>query len=181
MDYEEVFMRLPVACAVLHNRVVAECNQLFCEMWHDDARNIKGSSFRLFYPSAGDFEMRGRKIAPILAQKGEYSGSWLMKRSDGEIFWCRVHGVTLDRSSPYERVIWTFVELRERSQSELSVGSRLTAREREVARLLYECCSSKDIARALSISHRTVHIHRASLLKKYAVANTAELLKVISI
>ena len=181
MDYEQVFMKLPVACAVLHSRVVAECNHLFCEMWHDDAKNIKGSSFRMFYPSADDFDMRGKKIAPILAQKGEYSDSWLMKRCDGEIFWCRVHGVTLDRNRPYDRVIWTFVELSDRPQSELSVGSRLTAREREVARLLYEGCSSKDIARSLAISHRTVHIHRASLLKKYGAANTAELLKIISI
>lgn len=181
MDYEEVFLKLPVACAVLHNRVVVQCNHLFCDLWRGTAQQLKGVSFSVLYTSIDDFETRGKKISPILENKGEYSDSWLMKRCDGEIFWCFVSGVTLDRGNPYERVIWTFAELSPKPQSELSVGGRLTQREREVAKLLYEGFSSKDIARSLAISHRTVHIHRANLLKKYAVANTAELLKIISI
>lgn len=181
MDYEEVFMHLPVACAVLHNRIVVECNNLFCELWREKALNLKGLSFSLFYSSVDDFEARGNKIAPILAKKGEYSDNWLMKRRDGEIFWSQVYGVTLDRANPYERVIWIFTELSAKPQSQLSIGSRLTPREREVAKLLYEGCSSKDIARCLAISHRTVHIHRSNLLKKYSVASTVELLKIISV
>lgn len=181
MKYEEVFAELPVACAVLHDRIVVECNNLFCDMWRGIAPDIKGKSFSLFYTSVDDFELRGKKIAPILAQEGYYSDDWLMKRCDGEIFWCHVNGATLDRSRPYERVIWTFTDLSAKSPSHLSIGSRLTPREREVAKLLYEGCSSKDIARALAISHRTVHIHRANLLKKYAVASTADLLRIISI
>lgn len=87
----------------------------------------------------------------------------------------------MDRSRPYERVIWTFVDLSSEPTPHFSIASRLTSREREVAKLLYEGYSSKDIARALDISHRTVHIHRANLLKKYSVTNTSDLLKVISL
>ncbi|WP_406857141.1 PAS and helix-turn-helix domain-containing protein [Alsobacter sp. KACC 23698] len=182
MNYEEVFAHLPVACAVLHNRIVAECNTLFSEMWRDTAANLKGASFSIFYSSDDDFESRGKKIAPILADKGGYSDRWLMKRCDGEVFWCHVDGVTLDRTNPYGRVIWTFTDLSmEPELHHLSIGSSLTPREREVAKLLYEGCSSKDIARRLAISHRTVHIHRSNVLKKYSVSNTPDLLKIISI
>ncbi len=180
MNYQELFMRLPIACAVLHERVVADCNDLFCTLWRDTAENIKGSSFSLFYSSVDDFELRGRKIAPILADKGEYADNWLMKRGSNEIFWCHVNGITLDQTKPYERVIWTFAELTEKPDTNLSIGGRLTAREREIAKLLYQGCSSKAIARNLNISHRTVHSHRANLLKKYAVGSTSDLLKIIS-
>lgn len=181
MNYQELFMRLPIACAVLHDRVVADCNDLFCALWRDSAENIKGSSFSQFYSSADDFELRGRKIAPILADKGEYADSWLMKRGGNEIFWCHVNGVTLDRSRPYQRVIWTFAELSSKPDTNLSIGGRLTRREREIAKLLYEGFTSKEIARILAISHRTVHIHRANLLKKYGVSTTSDLLKIISV
>ena len=181
MDYKELFVHLPQACAVLHERFIVECNLLFCEMWHGCEQDIVGKSFSSFYTSETDFESRGKKIGPILAKEGFYADSWLMRRCDGDVFWCHVNGTTLDRSAPYERVIWIFADLSERSSSGLSIGGRLTPREREVAKLLYQGHSSKEIARMLEISHRTVHIHRASLLKKYSVANTAELLKIIAL
>jgi DNA-binding CsgD family transcriptional regulator len=37
--------------------------------------------------------------------------------------------------------------------------------------------SSKEIARALQISPRTVEFHRANLLKKFGARNTAELVR----
>lgn len=181
MNYQELFFHLPVACAILHKRVVADCNDLFCKMWRGTVAGIVGKSFKEFYASPEDFEYKGGKIAPILEREGSYSDSWLIKRCDGEIFWCHMNGVTLDRARPYDRVIWTFIDLSSESTSHVSIASRLTPREREVAKLLYEGYSSKDIARILTISHRTVHIHRANLLKKYSVKSTSDLLKIISV
>ena len=42
--------------------------------------------------------------------------------------------------------------------------------------LLGEGGTSKEIARKLDISHRTVELHRASLLRKYNASNVAQLL-----
>ena len=53
----------------------------------------------------------------------------------------------------------------------------LTNREIEVLRLVAEGLTSKEIAEMLSISIRTVEHHRANLLKKLNLKNTADLIK----
>ena len=55
--------------------------------------------------------------------------------------------------------------------------ANLTAREHAILIDIVEGRSSKDIARSLDISPRTVEFHRANLLRKCGVKNTAELLR----
>lgn len=55
--------------------------------------------------------------------------------------------------------------------------SVLTAREREIARLVARGLSSKEIARQLDLSPRTVENHRAALMQKLAVRDTARLVR----
>lgn len=54
---------------------------------------------------------------------------------------------------------------------------RLTAREREVFHLIAEGHTTKEIARALDISVKTAENHRARVLDKAGVRNTAELVR----
>lgn len=54
---------------------------------------------------------------------------------------------------------------------------RLTAREREVFHLIAEGLTTKEIARKLDISAKTAENHRARVLVKIAVRNTAELVR----
>jgi two-component system, LuxR family, response regulator FixJ len=51
---------------------------------------------------------------------------------------------------------------------------RLSKREREVLELLSDGCSNKLIARELSISPRTVEIHRANMMTKMGAGHAAE-------
>lgn len=51
----------------------------------------------------------------------------------------------------------------------------LTSREQSVLRLVAEGKSSKDVARALDISARTVETHRKNIKKKLGIATTAGL------
>ena len=72
---------------------------------------------------------------------------------------------------PHESGIWTFEDL----SSRRPVTAELTAREREVAAHLMGGLTSKEIGRALVISHRTVEIYRARLMRKYKASTTADL------
>jgi FixJ family two-component response regulator len=54
----------------------------------------------------------------------------------------------------------------------------LTERERAVLVQIVKGSSSKEAARALGISPRTVDFHRANMMKKLSAKNTADLVRV---
>jgi DNA-binding CsgD family transcriptional regulator len=54
----------------------------------------------------------------------------------------------------------------------------LTAREREVLRLLAEGHSAKQLAVLLGLSSKTVEAHKFNLMRKLDVHNTAQLIKI---
>ena len=53
----------------------------------------------------------------------------------------------------------------------------LTAREREVLKFLSEGKSNSEVAEVLRISIRTVETHRANIMNKLDLRNTAELVR----
>ena len=175
VDYQLAFDLAPVGLVLSRNRSMMDCNQHVCEMFGATREQLAGQSFMILYPSADEYERIGARMLPILNAKGVYSDDRIMKRVDGrskgETFWCHVTGRALNRSAPHEAGIWTFEDLSERRP----VTTELTAREREVAAHLMDGMTSKEIGRALSISHRTVEIYRARLMRKYKAATTAEL------
>ena len=53
----------------------------------------------------------------------------------------------------------------------------LTTREQEILELIWTGFKNKEIAQLLKISVKTVEAHRANMMKKIRVSNTAQLLK----
>ena len=66
-------------------------------------------------------------------------------------------------------------QITNRTRAAQTALANLTAREREVAARLLEGLTSKEIGKALAISHRTVEIYRARLMRKYKANTTADL------
>jgi DNA-binding CsgD family transcriptional regulator len=77
----------------------------------------------------------------------------------------------MNREVPHESGIWSFEDL----SLHRPVKAELTAREREVAASLLSGLTSKEIGKLLAISHRTVEIYRARLMRKYKASTTADL------
>lgn len=67
----------------------------------------------------------------------------------------------------------------QRHQAARATLDRLTAREREVARLLALGLSNKDVARRLDISDNTVHVHRQHVMEKTETGSAADLARLI--
>jgi len=171
VDYRLAFNLAPVGLCVSRNRSIVDCNQQLCDMfgWSHDV--LVGQSFQVLYPSADEYERLGARMAPILNAKGHYADDRIMKRANGEVFWCHVTGRALVREHPHEAGIWAFEDL----SAQRPVKAELTAREREVAARLLDGMTSKEIGKALQISHRTVEIYRARLMRKYKASTTADL------
>jgi DNA-binding NarL/FixJ family response regulator len=53
----------------------------------------------------------------------------------------------------------------------------LTPREREILHLIWSGLTNRHIAQELKISIKTAEAHRANMMKKLRVSNTAQLLK----
>lgn len=177
IDYRLAFELAPIGLVLSRNRTIIDCNQRVCEMFGVSKAHLIGQSFQLLYPSADEYERTGQRIEPILNAKGVYADDRVMKRVDGrlkgETFWCHVTGRALNRAAPHEAGIWTFEDMSERKP----VKAELTAREREVAAQLMAGLTSKEIGKALGISHRTVEIHRVKLMRKYQASGAADLIQ----
>lgn len=171
IDYRLAFDLAPVGLALSSNRNMLDCNRHLCEMFGASRELLVGQSFQVLYPSVIEFERTGSRIAPILNRNGTYADDRIMKRANGETFWCHVTGRALNPSAPHDAGIWTFEDL----SSSRPVKAELTAREREVAAHLMDGLTSKEIGKTLTISHRTVEIYRARLMRKYKASNTGDL------
>ena len=175
VDYRLAFDLAPVGLALSRQRIMVDCNQALCEMFGASRDQLVGQSFQLLYPSADEYERTGARIAPILGRNGTYADDRIMKRVDGRLkgdtFWCHVTGRALDPQDPHAAGIWSFEDL----SAHRPVRTELTAREREVATLLMNGLTSKEIGKALALSPRTVEIYRARLLRKYQAHGTADL------
>ncbi|MBE2261530.1 MAG: PAS and helix-turn-helix domain-containing protein [Burkholderiaceae bacterium] len=175
IDYALAFDLAPIGLVLSRNRTIVDCNQRMCELFGAARDQLVGQSFRVLYPSADEYERTGERIAPLLGRNGTYADDRIMKRLEGrfkgETFWCHVTGRALNREAPHEAGIWSFEDLSARR----AVKAELTPREREVAALLMEGLTAKETGKALTISHRTVEIHRAHLMRKYKASTAADL------
>ncbi len=177
IDYRLAFDLAPVGLALSRQRIMVDCNQVLCEMFGATREQLVGQSFQILYPSADEYERIGERMAPLLGRSGTYADNRIMKRvsgpQQGETFWCHVTGRALQRAAPHAAGIWSFEDL----SASRTVKAELTPREREVAAFLMDGMTSKQIGKALAISHRTVEIYRARLMRKYQAHSTPDLMQ----
>ncbi len=175
LDYRIAFDLAPIGLVLSRQRQIVDCNQQLLAMFGAQRDQLLGQSFEVLYPSTVEFERTGARIAASLDAQGCYADDRVMKRlagpAGGELFWCHVSGRTLDPLLPHAEGIWAFEDLS--SKRRLKVV--FTAREREIAALLIDGLTSKQIGKRLVISPRTVDVYRARLMRKVGAATTPEL------
>lgn len=170
------FENAPIGLVVTESRVIKGCNPSFAEMFGYGRDELIEQSFAILYPSVQEFDsIRDVGVEP-LKRDNRYSDERIMARKNKSLFWCRVRGHSLTRDDdPLRRAVWSFADL---SESRAVVS--LSPRERQIVMHLGEGRTSKEIARILNVSPRTIESYRARLLKKCNVHNVAELLARLS-
>jgi PAS domain S-box-containing protein len=171
VDYKTAFELAPIGLVLSRNRLMVDCNQELLSMFGAQRDELVGQSFGVLYPTPDEFERTGARIVASLDARGLYADERVMKRRNGDLFWCHVSGRALDPQQPHAAGIWSFEDL----SSVRQLKADLTAREREIAALLIEGLTSKLIGKRLEISPRTVDVYRARLMRKYGASTTPEL------
>lgn len=171
IDYRSAFEHAPIGLALSSRRLMVDCNQAFLAIFQVDREAVLGLSFEVLYPTLEEFKRTGERIVAQLGQDGRYADERIMKRSNGDLFWCHVSGRALEAGDPHASGIWAFEDLSARRALKVD----FTAREREIAALLIEGLTSKLIGKRLGISPRTVDVYRARLMRKTGSATTPEL------
>jgi len=174
-DYRTAFELAPIGMVLSQQRLMVDCNQQALAIFGATREQLVGQSFELLYPTHDEYERTGQRIVASLDAGGGYADDRVMKRVGGaragELFWCHVAGRAIDPRQPHAAGIWTFQDLSSRRALKVD----FTAREREIAALLVEGLTSKQIGKRLTISPRTVDVYRARLMRKLGAASTAEL------
>ena len=170
-DYRTAFEFAPIGLVLSRHRLMIDCNRAVLAMFRAEREQLIGQSFRVLYPTQGEYERTGERIVASLDTAGRYADERVMRRVDGELFWCHVWGHALDTADPHAAGIWSFEDL----SSKRSLKLEFTAREREIAALLIEGLTSKMVGKRLGISPRTVDVYRARLMRKVGASTTAEL------
>ena len=171
VDYRSAFDLAPIGLVLSRRRQIVDCNQQLLAMFGATREQLLGRSFELLYPTAVEFERTGERIIASLDAQGRYADERVMKRLAGELFWCHVSGHALDPAAPHEAGIWAFEDLSSRRKLKVD----FTAREREIAALLIDGLTSKQIGKRLGISPRTVDVYRGRLMRKVGAVTTPDL------
>lgn len=171
------FLESPVAQMLSRYRRIVELNKALERLFGFPRDELVGRSVQRLYPSTADFKRIGELCETKLRSTGAmyYEDERFMQTRNGQIFWARARGVTLSPEDPFALMIWSFDRLDGKSYQSV----HLTPREREIAPLIGQGMTSKQIGARLGISHRTVETHRSRLMKKFGVHNTAELVSQI--
>lgn len=164
----------PVGLVVTENRTIRTTNNAFDEMFGYQSGDLENHLFSILYPSETEFlNIRDRGIVE-LQTVNTYWDERVMAHKGGDLFWCRVRGHSFTPEEPLKRAVWSFANL-----SDVRPYVKLTRREREIVSFLMDGMTSKEIARKLELSYRTIEVYRAKLLKKFGVSNTRGLFQAL--
>ena len=165
------FENAPIGIVLSENRIIQRCNMTFAEMLGYVPNDIEGHSFRMFYGSDEEFNLvRGVGIS-ALRRTGKYSDERLLRHREGHSIWCRFRAHSLTPDYPLEQIILSYALI-----SDSGPPITLSKRERQVLGYMNEGMTSKEIARKLGLSPRTIEDVRARLAKRFGVKRSVDLL-----
>ncbi|WP_417598174.1 LuxR C-terminal-related transcriptional regulator [Pararhodobacter oceanensis] len=164
------FDEAPTGLVLTENRIIRICNRRFAELLGYHVEDLLNQSFRIFYGSDEEFESIRDVGLSKLQETGGYTDERLIRHRSGQGIWCQFRARTLNPDAPLERVVMSFAPINE------AQTLRLSKRERQVLDLMNQRLTSKEIARRLGLSPRTIDDVRGRLIKRFGLRRAEDLL-----
>lgn len=133
-ELQVIFDNAFVGVCYTRERIIVRCNRRFEEMFGYEPGTLAGQDVLILYPSREEYERIGRAGYGYLETHDTYSDERVMRRSNGEMFWCQVSGRSLDHDHPSRDGIWIFQDIDERKKVEEALqraNERLESRVQE--------------------------------------------------
>lgn len=165
------FLHAPEATVILSERVILRANLQAELLFGWSINEMEGQSILLLYPGRTDYEVVGEKARRAMQEARVYRDERFMRCKNGDVVWMAGSGAALEKHEPQRLAVWTYRPV----TYSASPKSGLTPAELRVARYLVMGFTSKEIALTLGISHRTVEVHRANMIRKMNVRNSVDL------
>ena len=165
------FQNAPDATLILADRVIVRASLMVEAVFGWKPQELEGQSMRVLYPGQTDFRLVGERAQKALQERPVYQDERFMRRKNEQIVWMEGRGRTMDQTDPHRLAVWTYRPL----DAPVTAGGLLTPTEKRIARYLVNGFTSKEIAKSLACSPRTVEVHRANMIRKMGVRNSSEL------
>lgn len=169
------FDLIPVGTMLSHNRVITNVNTAFAHMFGYEPEQLLGRSLEVLYPTHREFVERGEQWREFLSEQGGHCDERIMLRSGDQPIQMRVKGRCKDPKNPYHLVACAFEPI-----VQPPTLPTLSRRERSIVTAMGEGMTSKEIARMLGLSPRTVETYRQRLMAKTGAKNASQLLSGVS-
>ncbi len=161
-------------------REIAWCNAGTEKVFGYAPSDLVGTASEKLHVDTKHHKHFGAWSEPVLERGETFVGRYWMKHRDGSIFPSE-HVVTpvatLDGLRLVVSLVYCMDTAKEATPLERrQLARKLSARENEVLDFVLQGLSSKQIARELGLSHRTVETHRSNILHKLEFETFRELL-----
>lgn len=117
-EHQVIFDNAIVGIVYLRDRMIVRCNRRFEEMFGYGPGELTGKGIVVLYPTPDEYDRIGRVGYGYLETHETYSDERLMRRRNGDLFWCRVSGRVLDRDRPAHLGVWIFQDTSQQKRAE---------------------------------------------------------------
>ncbi len=147
----------------LKNRRFISVNKKFEEMFGYGRDEIIGVSTAMLFTSHEDFQSVGEEAYARLDRGEEYHSEWLVKRKDGQDFWCAISARVIDRKNPGNGSIWLYEDISERKRNEeaLKFLANYDTLTQLPNRSCFQTCLQENIDAARKMDAQLADVYRS--------------------
>ncbi len=117
-EQELIFESVSEGIVFLKNHVVHKANGKFAAMVDHPLEALIGQPDVLWYAQPAEWEQERREIDAVLARGEIHRGELLVRRRDGDAFWCEVRGRAVRPDDPDAGSIWVYIDISARKERE---------------------------------------------------------------